>query len=134
MSKKIIQLSIPKPCSEKWNEMTPTEKGRFCSVCERNLIDFTHFSDDELLRFVKNNDDKLCGRFTKNQVDRKLESTVVSENKIIQYSKIAGFVLPSLIANEAFTQNNTETKSEISNSKSIFDTNSLILSINKSML
>lgn len=99
-----IQLSISKPCSEKWNEMTPTEKGRFCSVCERNLIDFTDFSDDELLRFVKNNDDKICGRFTKNQLDRKLESTVVSENKIIQYSKVAGFVLPSLIANESFSQ------------------------------
>jgi hypothetical protein len=104
MSNKIIQLSIPKPCSEKWNEMTPTEKGRFCSVCERNLIDFTHFSDDELLRFVKKNDDKICGRFTKNQLDRKIESTVVLENKIIQYSKVAGFVLPSLIANEAFSQ------------------------------
>lgn len=104
MSKKIIELSIPKPCSEKWNEMTPTEKGRFCSVCERNLIDFTHFSDDELLRFVKNNDDKICGRFTKNQLNRKIESTSISESKIIQYSKVAGFVLPSLIANETFSQ------------------------------
>lgn len=104
MSKKIIQLSIPKPCSEKWNEMTPIEKGRFCSVCERNLIDFTHFSDDELLSFVKNNNHKICGRFTKNQLDRKIESTSISENKIIQYSKVAGFVLPSLIANEVFSQ------------------------------
>jgi hypothetical protein len=84
--------------------MTPTEKGRFCSVCERNLIDFTHFSDDELLRFVKNNNHKICGRFSKNQLDRKIESTSISENKIIQYSKVAGFVLPSLIANETFSQ------------------------------
>lgn len=99
-----MKLSIPKPCSENWNEMTPTEKGRFCSVCERNLIDFTHFSDDELLRFVKNNKHKICGRFSKNQLDRKLESTAISENKIIQYSKVAGFVLPSLIANEAYSQ------------------------------
>lgn len=113
MSKKIIQLSIPKPCSEKWNEMTQTEKGRFCSFCERNLIDFTHFSDDELLRFVKNNNQKICGRFSKNQLDRKIESTSISENKIIQYSKVAGFVLHSFLAFNCNSQNNVESKTEI---------------------
>lgn len=27
------EIKIPKPCNEKWNAMTPTEKGAFCSNC-----------------------------------------------------------------------------------------------------
>ena len=32
------KLKIPNPCDEKWNEMTPTEKGVFCSKCNKEGI------------------------------------------------------------------------------------------------
>ena len=32
---------IPNPCHEDWNKMTPEDKGRHCSVCDKVVIDFT---------------------------------------------------------------------------------------------
>jgi hypothetical protein len=52
---KKIAISIPKPCSEKWTEMEVAEEGRFCQSCEKTVIDFTKFSDKELLAFFLNN-------------------------------------------------------------------------------
>lgn len=66
-----IKISIPKPCHEKWSEMTPTEKGRFCSNCQKNVVDFTKSSDREIL-LEYNRNENLCGQFRASQLDRTL--------------------------------------------------------------
>ena len=66
------RVDIPKPCSEKWLEMTPISAGRFCLNCKKSVIDFTTFSDRQLINFLKINKD-VCGRLTTSQ-----------NNKIIQ--------------------------------------------------
>ncbi|MCW4467580.1 carboxypeptidase-like regulatory domain-containing protein [Flavobacterium sp. MFBS3-15] len=69
--KKPIQLSIPEPCHENWNAMTPADKGRFCASCQKNVIDFIRSSDREIVSaFAK--DTNLCGRFNSNQLERAL--------------------------------------------------------------
>ncbi|MEL6717776.1 MAG: hypothetical protein AAFP82_03595 [Bacteroidota bacterium] len=32
-----LQLSIPNPCHEESNEMTPVKGGRFCHQCDRHV-------------------------------------------------------------------------------------------------
>ncbi|WP_374172427.1 carboxypeptidase-like regulatory domain-containing protein [Flavobacterium tructae] len=66
-----ITISIPKPCHENWYEMSPTEKGKFCSNCQKNVIDFTKSSDREIL-LAYNKNEKLCGRFIVSQLDRNM--------------------------------------------------------------
>ena len=66
-----IQISIPNPCHEDWNKMTPVDKGRFCDSCQKNVIDFSRSSDREIAEAVKKNKN-LCGRFRSNQVGRDL--------------------------------------------------------------
>ncbi len=66
-----INISIPKPCHENWEAMTPAEKGRFCSVCSKTVLDFTKASDKEIVNYLSNNKN-ACGRFYNHQLDRDL--------------------------------------------------------------
>ena len=62
-------ISIPKPCHENWNEMSPRDKGAFCKVCAKTVIDFTSLSDEEVKNyFLKYQDQKTCGRFRNQQL------------------------------------------------------------------
>lgn len=70
MSKK-VNISIPKPCHENWEAMTPEEQGRFCSVCSKTVIDFTKASDKEIIEHL-NKDATTCGRFVSSQLNRDL--------------------------------------------------------------
>ena len=66
-----INISIPKPCHENWEAMTPAEKGRFCSVCSKTVLDFTKASDKEIISYLNNNKN-ACGRFNNYQLNRDL--------------------------------------------------------------
>lgn len=73
--KKVLPLTItiPEPCSENWDNMRVVDDShRHCSSCERTLTDFSLMSDDELILFFRNNNEKLCGRFLKTQINRPL--------------------------------------------------------------
>jgi hypothetical protein len=67
-----MKITIPNPCSENWEAMEPREKSRFCASCQKCVIDFTASSDKEIYDFLKSKKENVCGRFTKNQIDRTL--------------------------------------------------------------
>lgn len=51
--------------------MTPSAKGRFCSSCEKTVIDFTKMSSFEISNYLKENLlNGVCGRIYKSQLDR----------------------------------------------------------------
>ena len=70
--KKPIVLAVPQPCSEEWNKMTPTEKGKHCANCNKVITDFTVFSDKELIDFISNAKGTVCGRINSYQLNRPL--------------------------------------------------------------
>ena len=70
--KKAITIRIPEPCHEDWNKMTPTDKGKFCSECTKEVFDFTKVTDEELVKRVANNE-KVCGRFNSSQLNREMK-------------------------------------------------------------
>ncbi|MNQ18206.1 hypothetical protein D3C85_312430 [compost metagenome] len=64
------KISIPEPCSEDWNNMTPNENGRFCMSCSKTVVDFTSMLPKEIQHyFIQNQDKKICGRFKQLQLD-----------------------------------------------------------------
>ncbi|EJL66179.1 hypothetical protein [Flavobacterium sp. CF136] len=64
------KVSIPEPCHENWNKMTPKDNGRFCLSCTKTVVDFTKMSTDEIQNyFISNQNNKICGRFRKSQLD-----------------------------------------------------------------
>ena len=46
---KTIAISIPKPCHEDWNKMTPDAKGAFCASCQKSVYDFSNKTDQEII-------------------------------------------------------------------------------------
>ena len=70
---KKIQLSIPKPCHENWDAMTTEDKGRFCTSCQKTVMDFSNMSDRQVAEFFKKPKESVCGRFHQDQLERTLE-------------------------------------------------------------
>jgi len=66
-----INISVPKPCHENWEAMTPEEQGRFCGVCSKTVFDFTKATDKEIIEHL-NTDATACGRFVSSQLNRDL--------------------------------------------------------------
>lgn len=102
--KKSITIKIPEPCHEGWNNMTPSEKGRFCSSCEKEVIDFSKKRDEELVKELEGKSN-ICGRFKSSQLNREVTLERKSSNSLLPYA--ASFLLPLTLmgSNPAGTDN-----------------------------
>jgi hypothetical protein len=64
------KITIPEPCHENWDKMTPNENGRFCLSCSKTVVDFTSMLPNEIQHFfIQNQKTNVCGRFKKSQLD-----------------------------------------------------------------
>ena len=79
-------FQIKNPCSEDWNEMSGTNKIRFCSHCAKNVNDLSKMTRKEALKIVRASDGDLCVRYIKNPVD----DTPVFANRLHQITRRAG--------------------------------------------
>lgn len=68
----VFKINIPSPCSQSWDDMSPAEQGRFCGQCTKTIVDFTTWSDKDIAQYIRGSKEKICGRFTDDQLDRNL--------------------------------------------------------------
>lgn len=61
-------LAIPTPCHKKWEHFTPTQKGRFCASCQKEVIDFTTWNEEQIKQFFFTHPQSTCGRFAPHQL------------------------------------------------------------------
>src|ERR1043165_9793104 len=100
MNKK-IQLSIPTPCHENWDNMTPVERGRFCGSCQKQVVDFSRMSDREIAMFFKKlSTGSVCGRFMEDQLDRDIE---IPKKRIPWINYFFQFALPAFLVSAKAT-------------------------------
>jgi len=89
-----IQITIPQPCHEDWNKMTPQEQGRFCDSCQKCVVDFTNFSDAELYQYLLDNaGKKACGRFRTEQLNRPIQIPYQPHSQLYKWIIAAGLAL-----------------------------------------
>lgn len=97
-SKTAMQLiTIPNPCSENWNEMKASEKGRFCSKFTTVLTDFTQKTRSEIILFFKEASSRVCGRFRNDQLDLALVPAKNPSRKIRVFTCAAYLVFGSIL-------------------------------------
>ena len=77
--KKHYKLTINEPCSENWRNFRHTNSGGYCKVCEKNVLDFTKKSDEDIYIFFQSKPGKICGRFRPDQI--KVYSDISKEKK-----------------------------------------------------
>lgn len=65
-----LKPTIKKPCSADWSQMKIGLNSRFCSSCEKSVVDFTAKSREEIIEYLLIHSGKnTCGRFYKKQLD-----------------------------------------------------------------
>ena len=76
---KTHKITIPEPCHQDWNKMTPDETGRFCNSCAKSVVDFTKMLPDEIHVYFQQHSN-VCGRFKNSQLD---SLTIQIPNRIL---------------------------------------------------
>lgn len=102
---KQLQLTIPTPCHENWDGMTPSEKGKFCGSCQKQVIDFSNMSDRQVAQFFKKpSTGSVCGRFMSDQLDRAIE---IPKKRIPWLKYFFQIALPAFFVSKAGAQTKT---------------------------
>jgi hypothetical protein len=99
--KQYLKLTIPEPCHEDWIKMTTTEKGAFCKVCTKEVVDFSTMSQQEVKDFFiakakSETEGKTCGRFKPKQLNSPMaidNSLPVKTYSFYQLQKFAAALL-----------------------------------------
>lgn len=103
--KKSIVIRIPEPCHEDWAKMTATEKGKFCSVCTKEVFDLTSKTDEELVKILTKSKN-ACGRVKKSQLNREVKLERKSGQSFAPFA--ASMLLPlTLFSNNPKSESNS---------------------------
>ncbi|MDR7369343.1 hypothetical protein [Flavobacterium aquidurense] len=62
-----FKITIPEPCHENWDKMTPKDNGRFCLNCSKTVVDFTAMLPDEIQQYFISHKN-VCGRLKNEQL------------------------------------------------------------------
>jgi len=73
------KINIQEPCTADWNQMTLVPNGKFCDLCQKNVVDFTDWDTQAIAEYlIQHQSERICGRFKKTQ----LQETIVMEEGI----------------------------------------------------
>lgn len=96
MKKSAFKITIPEPCHENWQAMTPEAKGRFCQKCAKTVHDFSNKTDRQIAKVYQENEGKVCGRFHKNQLNRRIAPYEPTPK--VGHWTVAGMILSGVLS------------------------------------
>lgn len=65
-SKILRRISIEKPCSKSWEQMSGNDQVRFCGHCDLNVTDVSKLTRAKAVKLVKKSNGRLCLRIHRN--------------------------------------------------------------------
>jgi len=74
MEEKINNAQLSFTCNQDWNSMKSEDDGRFCDTCQKKVYDMTNKNAAYFIKIMQENSDKVCGRFTNEQLAHSPES------------------------------------------------------------
>jgi len=109
---KSLQLVITDPCTKQWNEIEQANGKHYCSSCEKNILDLSDKTDEELFRFFQRKKENVCARVVESQLNRKLSLPVHK----INWHWLMPFALGAIVVNPALAQNSKPVLTQGNNS------------------
>lgn len=64
----IKEIEIGFSCTQNFDSMSEISGGRHCEQCMKTVIDFTKYSDDQIIMYFEKSTIRTCGRFYKKQL------------------------------------------------------------------
>jgi len=91
-------ITLPEPCSENWEAMTPNEQGRHCALCCHTVIDFSTWELPEIAAYLESRKgEKVCGRFNSTQLNKPFDLKILVPEIVRWYApafrKIAALII-----------------------------------------
>jgi hypothetical protein len=105
-----ILLTIPQPCSQNWEEMQANGTSRFCDSCNKSVIDFTQYSDQQLIDFLYKSSGEVCGNLRPDQLEKPLHS-IHHSNKRLVPQLLLSTVLTIGLGNSVYAKEKQEVRS-----------------------
>lgn len=82
-----MRLSIPTPCTQDWDAMTPADQGRHCAACQKVVVDFSRMTDGEIVALMQARaGQEICGRLETGQLGRELVPALPLPRKLPWWS------------------------------------------------
>jgi len=78
------------PCNEDWNNMRLMDESRFCEHCQKKVIDFTGYTEVQILDHFIKNPRPVCGRISNFQKDLNFD---LKSTKNLRLNPIAATLL-----------------------------------------
>jgi len=100
------KIRIDEPCLVDWNSMSKTEIGRFCSDCQKEVIDFSALSTHDLVRRIQTFEktDAVCGHFRNEQLELDLHKLEHYEGTFRLSQVLLGLSLATFIGTSSYAQ------------------------------
>lgn len=117
-----LKIIVSNPCNKDWSKMSSTENGRHCISCNKTVVDFTNWKQEDIVNYLEQTNKKTCGHFKSSQVTVKrprhhqflVDAYYKTENNF-KSSYFKSFLLSSIIALMFLVgcNNPTKTKNQI---------------------
>jgi hypothetical protein len=96
-----MTIRIDRPCKEKLSNMTSTKGGKYCFSCQKEVTDFTRFSNDEIVKWFSQNKTNVCGMLTQNQLNDFRATQIIRRNYLPRFIVAAMLGLGIMSKSEA---------------------------------
>ncbi len=103
-----LSINVAKPCHQSWESMMPNAEGRHCNECSKTVVDFTNYSDAELVAYFSNLQGKVCGRFRASQLSRSLHIPPQPHSRLYRLTVALGLTLLFSQSTATFAQSTKE--------------------------
>lgn len=70
MKTRINEVTIAEPCLQNWDEMDKGDGFNFCKACSKNVIDFSGYTNAEIISVLAGASSSLCGRLSNTQLNQ----------------------------------------------------------------